>query len=182
MTRTILFAAGLAIAGSLAASTAVFAQPMLDEITVDAEFEDVEGANALQYWPELENDLAEAIAYRAGSMRSENGYDVTVRVREITMSGSRVLTGEGEFNHLEGIVYFRAPDDPVPVEQVTIILDARTGEIPVLEDGAIVVLPGTPVFYAALLDAFARNTIEALGKLDPIDGTPTPGNKNEKSS
>lgn len=181
MTRTVLFAAGLAIAGSLAASTAVFADPKIDEIKVEAELEDVAGANALEYWPELESDLEDAIAFRAGSMRADNGYDITVRVREITMSGSKVLTGEGEFNHLEGIAYFRAPDNPVPVEQVTIILDARTGEIPVLEDGATLILPGTPVFYAALLDAFAINTVEAVSELDPIDDGPSAGNETDRS-
>ena len=83
--------------------------------------------------------------------------------------GSTVLTGEGEFNHLEGWVYFREPGNPVPVSQEAVVVDAVTGAID--PDAAIVILPGVPDFYAALLMGFSKSTLD---QLDLLNGGESP--------
>ncbi len=161
MTRTILFATGMAVAASVAASTVVFAQDQIPigNIAVTVEFEDVD-ANALQYWPNIATDLQAAIEARAMPYRASDGVDISVQLKEISLSGSRILSGTGEFNHLEGWAYFRRAGEDVPFDQESIVLDASTVQAGVSPEG--IVVPGVPVFYSALIDGFAIATVDKL--------------------
>lgn len=164
--RPMILAAGLALGASLAASTALFAQEttMVRSIDVNVELDDVD-ANALEYWPDIAADLATALEARSMPFRAEDGVDISVQLEEISLSGSRILTGEGEFNHLEGWVYFREAGEEVPFEQEEIVLDATTLHAGVSPEG--ITVPGRPVFYSALVDAFAIATLERLQGEDP---------------
>lgn len=165
MKRTMLFGALFAASASLAATGVVFAQDAkVSEVAVAAELEDMQNANALQFWPNIEKDLAAVISDAAKDKISDEGYEIDVRIKEISMSGSTVLSGEGEFNHLEGWVYFREPGNPVPVEQEAVVVDAYTGDID--PGAAIVILPGVPDFYAGLLHGFSKGTMDQLALLD----------------
>lgn len=166
MTRTLIFATGFALAGALAASTTAFAedQNMIDTVKVEADLGDINQANALNYWPSIEEDLAKVIEAQAGPLVSDAGYDVTVVLKELSLSGSKLLTGNGEFNRLEGWVYFRPDGENVAQDQHNIIIDAKTGTVP---DSAIgVIVPGKPEFYAAVLEGFADATLKQLQELD----------------
>lgn len=168
MTRTIIFATGFAFAGALAASTAAFAQNtgpnMLNEVEVKAELGDIDDANALNYWPNIEEDLAKVILAHAGSMVSDDGYDIVVSLREVSLSGSKLLTGEGEFNKLEGYAYFIPGGETVAQEQDVISVEAVTAPVPA--DAIAVIVPNKPVYYAALLEGFADKAISTLSELE----------------
>ncbi len=179
MTRTILFATGFALAGAIAASTVAFAEDgnMLKKVEVKAELDDMKGANALEYWPTIESDLAKVIEAEAGSKVSEEGYDVVVSLKEVSLSGSELLTGEGEFNTLSGWVYFIPSGEQVAQDQQDIIIKAVTAPVP--DDAIAVVVPGKPVFYQAMLDGFAISTID---RLNALDSTPVTSNKENRES
>ncbi len=178
MTRTILFATGFALAGAIAAST-VYAEDgnMLKKVEVKAELGDVKDANALDYWPTIESDLAKVIEAEAGSNVSEDGYDVIVSLKEVSLSGSTLLTGEGEFNTLSGWVYFIPNGEQVAQDEQDIIIKAVTAPVP--DDAIGVIVPGKPVFYEAMLDGFASSAIKRLNELD---STPVTSNKENRAS
>ena len=183
MTRTIIFATGFAVAGAIAASTVAFAQNtgpnMLDEVDVKAELGDVNQANALDYWPTIEDDLENVIRARAGSMVSDDGYDVVVSLREVSLSGSTLLSGEGEFNKLEGYAYFIPGGETVAQEQDLISIEAVTAPVPA--DAVAVIVPGKPVYYAAMLEGFASKTMEILGELESTPAGATIENREQQN-
>lgn len=166
MKRTVIFAAGFAVSASLAAATVAFAaDATLSKVEVFAEIEDAQNSNALQFWPEIESDLESVINAMARDRMTDNGLEMTVRISEISLSGSELLTGEGEFNRLEGWVYFREPGDPAPVYQKEIFIDAETGKIDLstVEGNVVfVTLPEMPDFYSALLSGFADVAVEQI--------------------
>lgn len=169
MTRTILFATGFALAGAVAASTIAFAQDVntLKSVEVKAELGDINNANALDYWPSIEEDLAKVIEAEAAPNVSENGYQVVVSLKEVSLSGSKLLSGRGEFNHLEGWVYFIPEGETVAQDQDDVIIEAVTAPVP--NDAIAVIVPGKPAFYAAMLEGFAVSTVD---KLEALDSTP----------
>lgn len=179
MTRTMIFAAGFAVAGAIAASTVAFAQEQntIDEVEVKADLGDVNKSNALDYWPSIEEDLEAAIKASAGPLVSNEGYDVTVQLKEISLSGSKLLSDSGEFNRIDGWVYFRPEEGGAAENQHNIIIDAKTGDVPT---GAIaVIVPGKPEFYNAMLVGFADAT---LNRLEALDGPMTSDNDESRPS
>jgi hypothetical protein len=166
MTRTILFAAGFAFAGAVAASTVAFAQDAnaISEVDVKAELGDVKDANALEFWPNLETDLEKVIMAEAGPLVAEDGYDLVVSLKEVSLSGSTLLSGEGEFNRLEGWVYFIPDGQTVAQDQEPIIIEAVTAPIPA--DAIGVIVPDKPVYYAAMLQGFAASTMDRFAELE----------------
>lgn len=173
MRRTVLFAAGFAFSASLAAATVAFAEEgTLSKVEVFAEIEDAQNSNALEFWPQIEADLETVINAMARNRMTDDGLEMTVRISEISLSGSELLTGEGEFNRLEGWVYFREPGDPAPVHQKEIFIDAETGAIDlsgVESDFVIVKMPEMPAFYTALLVGFSDVAIDQLDEAADAD-------------
>ena len=78
---TMITALGL---GLSMASAATAQDKLVDELDVKVEFDDV-NANALDYYPNIETDLEAALAEVFEPMRSENGYDITISLSEISL-------------------------------------------------------------------------------------------------
>lgn len=148
---------------ALAATAAMADTKVISEIDVEAELSDVNEANALEYWPDITTDLGTQIAAAAEGMLGDNGYTIDVQLTEISLSGSDLLTGEGEFNTLEGWVYIRKDGEAVPVETFEIALEAET--LSAGGNSEITIIPGKPMFYTALVNAFAMKTVEAVEAL-----------------
>lgn len=167
MKRTAIFAAGFAFSASLAAATVAFAgEETVSKVDVYAEIEDVQNANALQFWPDIETDLQAVIQAMLGNRATDDGMEMTVRIDEVSLSGSELLTGEGEFNRLQGWVYFKEPVDAEPLFQAEITVDAETGAIDLSRvegDVVMIKMPDMPDFYTALLVGFAD---VAVGQID----------------
>lgn len=166
MKRALIVAASVALIAPLAAGTQATAQDAtVSTVDVNAALEDAANANALQFWPNIDTNLEEVIMSMVGPRVSDDGYQVTVELEEISLSGSNILEGTGEFNQMEGWVYFRSPDDSVPVHQHEIVVNAETLSVGVDETG--ITVPDVPEFYTGLLTGFAIGVIEQLDRLDP---------------
>ena len=152
-----LLAAGAAIAF---ASTASAQDVKFADIDVTVELSDVENSNALDFWPTLEADMERVMTERVAPMYAPDGLDVDVSVTEVSLSGSNLLSDEGEFNTLQGWVYVRDENNGNLVDNFKINLRAETGQVG-LQDGMIV-LPDMKDFYVALLNAFADKTVERV--------------------
>lgn len=154
------------LAGALAATavTGAWAQerPLISNADVVVELDDV-NANALDYWPTIEADLEAKLVEKIEPFYSGDGYEVKVSLSEISVDGSALLDGEGEFNTLKGWVYIREQGNPDPVESVGLSLEARTGEAD--PDAVIVIPPAKDKFYDTLLNRFAERTVEEVEKL-----------------
>lgn len=147
------------------ASGAAYAQDnMINEADVVVELEDAENANALEYWPKIEADLEEVFAAYIAPVQSGDGYDVRVRLTEVSLSGSKKLAGQGEFNHMEGWVYVREQGEPSVVDSFKVIIDAET-MTDNLRPGDFVILPNMDDFYIALLNGFADKSVRSIGEI-----------------
>ncbi len=142
------------------AGVASAAPKTVAEVDVIVEFEDAENANAQKFWPAIETDLETIFAAKAAPFHSDDGYDVKVRLTQVSLSGSEILTGEGEFNHLEGWVYVREQGEPEAVDSFKVIIDAKTGSVGI-EEGMIT-LPDLQDFYVALLNGFVDKSYEEI--------------------
>ncbi len=148
---------------ALATGLAFASEPKISAVEVEVELSDMDETNALEYWPEIEADLTAKILDAARPMLDDDGYEVEVKLKEVSLSGSKVLSGEGEFNRMAGWVYVRKQGELVPEKSVEITLDAETGALGGNSD--IAIIPGKPMFYAALINSLARRTVEEIGKL-----------------
>lgn len=150
-------------AAALFVTGPVVAEPTINEADVIVELEDAENANALEYWPQIETDLEEVMAAYIAPLHSDDGYDVKVRLTEVSLSGSKILEGEGEFNHMEGWVYVREQGDPSVVDSFNIVIDAKTQSAGIAD--GMIVIPGMDDFYVALLNGFADKSVKLIKDL-----------------
>ena len=157
------FLIATSVSALLAAGIAHAEDNLVNEADVVVELEDAENANALEYWPRIEADLEEVMAAYVAPMKSGDGYDVTVRLTEVSLSGSKVLEGEGEFNHLEGWVYVRDQGEPSVVDSFKVTIDAKTGSAGIAD--GMVILPDMDAFYVALLNGFADKTVKTIADI-----------------
>jgi len=136
--------------------------PMIARVDVETTFTGAD-ANALDFWPEIDRHLTDAILAAADPMLSESGYVVDVEIAEISMDGLATLPDSGAFNHLEGWVHVRDVEDAAPIESARIVLDAQRSVI--AETPRFYIIPGRPDFYIVLVNAFAARVVEEVVEL-----------------
>ena len=97
-------------------------------------------------------------------MVGDEGHSVTVRLKEIGLSGTKAGTGIEEFNRLSGWVtlYDEAGE---MVDNVELTLNAKTGDTELPPNTVGVVWPSTEDFYQAMIGAFADETAEWVKKI-----------------
>lgn len=134
---------------------------MIHKADVVVELEDV-NANAMEYYPNIERDLEAKLATEIEPYYSGSGYDIRIRLSEISIDGSALLGNEGEFNTLKGWVYIREQGNPDPVDSVGLSLTAQTGDTSAATESTIVIPPARNAFYEALLQRFAERTVEEV--------------------
>lgn len=131
------------------------------DIDVSTEIEGVEGANALDYYPDLETDLEKAVAQLVEVTDDPNGYDIDVKVQSVSLDGDTVLPDTQEFNQMEGVVVITSPMTDQDPHSYPVRLIAITNESAVPE-GFIQINPSPDDFYNAMVQAFASNVAENL--------------------
>lgn len=156
------FVLGSVLAVTAATSVSAQDKTMIHEADVVVELEDM-NANALDYWPTIEKDLEAKLAEKIEPYYSGEGYDIRVRLSDVSISGSTLLEGEGEFNTLKGWVYIREQGNPDPIGSVGLSLEAVTGEAD--SEADFIIPPASDEFYDALLNRFAERTVEEVQKL-----------------
>lgn len=158
------FLTAASLAAFVATGAAYADGNMINDADVIVELEDAENANALEYWPQIETDLETVMAAYIAPVHSGEGYDVKVRLTEVSLSGSKKLAGKGEFNHMEGWVYVREQGNPSVVDSFKVIIDAET-RTEDLKPGDFVILPDMDAFYIALLNGFADKSVRLIGEI-----------------
>lgn len=125
-------------------------------------------SNALSFYPEINDELREAILAELDNKVTDGsqGYEVDVLITAVLLNDSPVLSEDGRFNVLEGLVKVTHEDSNKPVTTIPVILHAMAAETPI--DGVTYVQPGVDDFYDAMLAAFAKATETALTEI-PAD-------------
>jgi hypothetical protein len=175
MIRTRLL--GTAMILGLSSVLAATADPIrITTIEVETELSAME-YNALDYWPEIETDLRNSLAEKVADFPGEEPYEVNVSLEVVSLSGSGLLTGAGEFNHMRGWV--RAHPEGNPMAQHAFLVEVvATTETPtfIVPDPmaqVIVIPPAEGEFYDAMIDAFAAEAAAQLAQIDSAG--PVPG-------
>lgn len=154
------------------AGFAASADPIaVNEVDVQVDLDAAE-YNALDYWPQIESDLKAAIAERAATLPGQEPYDVSVTVESISLNGSGLLTGEGEFNHIDGWIRAYPTGNPAAATAWPIALVASTEAPTFIGPDVILIPPAESEFYVALIDAFASEAAAILGNIDSDDVVP----------
>mgnify|MGYP001627859155 FL=1 len=135
------------------------------EITADTYFDAMENPNALDHYPQIANDIENAIRARV-DMADEDDYrplNIDVQVTALRLNDSPILTDEGEFNILEGIVnvYDSRNADVKQVEPI--ILNAFEAEVPYPAFS-----PDNSEFYTAMVYAFADRAAEMVAEVKTL--------------
>lgn len=162
----------LAAAGPLSA-----ADKTLSGVEVDANLSAIEGNNALDYWPTLEDDIAKAIAEKVTVDDEADAPRLAVEINKVAIDGDTVLPDTGEFNELHGTVTTftglndpvtgavtepeREPDPDALLGSYALQLTATADESAVPE-GWVRIAPSQDDFYNALVDGYATAVVERL--------------------
>lgn len=152
-----------ATAIGLGSMTAAYAADV-DGLAVSV-FPDADQSNVTEVYPTIANDLKLILEQRFSDNRAEDGHDVTVRLTEVSVDGSTILTPDDEFNRVKGMVYVKAKGDAGGPSPFSITVDAKTGAIYKDSDG-MVVIPDKALFYNAMLSGFADKTYDAVQKVE----------------
>lgn len=154
--HTVLSSITLAAGLTLSLALPLFAEEAtIKDISVKAEIDTANGANALTYYPQVEADLAQAIAGRVPVSDAPNGYVVQVMLQSMTLDGDSVLPDSMEFNRMEGVALVTSPLTNTAPETIPIQIAAYSGDGPAL-DGYTVVEPSVDDFYVSMVMAFAE--------------------------
>ncbi|EAQ03298.1 hypothetical protein OB2597_01722 [Pseudooceanicola batsensis HTCC2597] len=166
MFKKTVTAAGLA----LFAATPVFAVEgpfAVKEVDADTYFEAMENPNALDYYPNIAEDIESAVRARA-DMADDEDYrpiNIDIVVTALRLNDSPVLTDEGEFNILEGIVNIRdtaeTEADPVISEPVVLRAEEAAVSYPAFS-------PDNNAFYNAMVAAFAERAVALAESVDTL--------------
>ena len=156
--QALIAAAGL---GLLPVVVSAADEATVKDIDVSTEIEGVDGANALDYYPDLETDLEKAVAQLVEVTDDPNGYDIDVTVQSVSLDGDTVLPDTQEFNQMEGVVVITSPMTDQDPHSYPVRLVAMTDDSAVPQ-GFVQINPDPDDFYNAMIDAFASNVAENL--------------------
>lgn len=165
--RTLLLGTALAF-GPLAVTPALAQEKPIAEIDVTADFSRFEGANALDYYPDLQSDLKSELSEELAGQMTDEGGRLQVIVSEVSVDGDVLLEETTPFNRISAGVFYYEPqdnvlsgsgDDPNPVpETSTVTVAAVADESSVPEDatGFIIQPADDADVYAAMVDGLAK--------------------------
>ncbi|MGC0222183.1 hypothetical protein SAMN05421762_2228 [Pseudooceanicola nitratireducens] len=137
----------------------------IKDIDADTNFQAMENPNALDHYPDLANDIENAIRARA-DLADEDDYrplNLDIQVTALRLNDNPVLTDDGEFNILEGIVNVYDEANPQPIRTEPIILEAMEAEVPYPAFS-----PDNDDFYKAMVYAFADRAVSIAGEITEL--------------
>lgn len=140
----------------------------ISDINVSADFSAAQGANALDFWPNLETDLQARLAQKLADRMGSNGARLQVIVNDVSVDGSAILTADGAFNSLSGGVFLYPPPEADGTRQTPFTTSVTVVGVPDLpaelpaEGPAYLILPSDATVYDAMIDRFAEVVSERL--------------------
>ncbi|MEP2428806.1 MAG: hypothetical protein ABJH99_22590, partial [Tateyamaria sp.] len=101
--KNIALAAGVS---AIALSSSAFADEkiMVSAIDVESSVSASTEANAMDFYPDLEEDLRAEVAERVPMSSDAADPQIKIDIRKIALNGSTMLPDSKEFNQLEGVV------------------------------------------------------------------------------
>lgn len=158
--RTFALAAG--VSALALGSAAVAEEPVkISAIDVETSVSDVANSNALEFYPDLAEDLRAEVAERVEL--SSDGADPRIKIdlRKVALNGATMLGDDRKFNQLEGVVDITSPTGDSSGFSFPVMVAAESGE-EVLPEGYVTVPPSEAEFYVALVSTFADVVAEGL--------------------
>ena len=147
---------------ALLSSQALWAEEAtVKEVDVDVEIQAAEGSNALNFYPNVEDDLKRAVVAKLPVENDPNGYVVDVVLQKISLDGDTVLPDSMEFNQMEGVIVITSPLTGAAPQSVPVKLAATSAD-GLVPEGYVAVSPSTDDFYAAMVETFASVVAERV--------------------
>lgn len=160
--KTMMVSSALAAGLALAAA----ADPIkVANIKASADFGAVEGANAATFWPKLADDLKARTAVALQPWSAEEGWEVDIAIKDVSLNGVAALTGAGEFNRLLGNVTLRSPDGQ-RVEKFDLDVNAGAQMPTYAMPGAVLIAPSDADMYNTMIGAFADAVAQHVSKMN----------------
>ncbi|UOA31602.1 hypothetical protein DSM110093_01372 [Sulfitobacter sp. DSM 110093] len=169
--KNIALAAGvsaIALSGSAFADEKIMVSAIDVESSVSASTE----ANAMDFYPDLEEDLRAEVAERVPMSSDAADPQIKIDIRKIALNGSTMLPDSKEFNQLEGVVDITSPNGDNAGLSFPVMISAYAGD-EIAPEGYVNVQPSETEFYVAMVSTFADVVAEGLANVntagDPID-------------
>lgn len=142
------------------------------EIDVKSDLSDFANSNALEYWPDIEKDLNEALMKHVEYKDEPFGDRLVVKISDVSLNGNPMLPQTGEFNRLEGAVVLYDYAEPSrngdendttikAIHSFPLSISAVAGDTAV-PAATIVIPPSKDDFYTALVEGFALAAVDNL--------------------
>ena len=142
------------------------ADPVVSSIEVEADFDAVQTEKASNFWPSIEADLEAQLSERLAPYAGDNGLDVKVVIRELSLDATAADRTYRDLNGIEGVVAVRAQDDSYNPQGYRIAYSVLPpGDRPAIP-GAIILKPDTSDNYEALIAAIVSQVEDEVGKYD----------------
>jgi len=137
----------------------------IKDIDADTYFEAMDNTNALEFYPEIATDVENAIRSRVDLADDEDvrPLNIDVQVTGMRLNDSPMLTDQGEFNVLEGIVTVTDARNPEIRFVEPVLLEAYEAEVPYPAFS-----PDDSEFYTAMVYAFADRAAEIAASVDEL--------------
>ena len=138
------------------------------EVDASTHLEAFENPNALDYYPDVAADVDAAVAAKvdAAPEDAEHSLGLSIKVTALRLNDNPVLTDDGKFNIMEGVVVVYDKEGDSPLKNEAIIL--RAEEMPTAMPAFS---PDNRDFYIAMVDAFADRTAEIVEGVDFLPDT-----------
>tara|TARA_R100000655_G_scaffold101382_1_gene146435 strand:+ start:330 stop:953 length:624 start_codon:yes stop_codon:yes gene_type:complete len=169
--KNIALAAGVS---AIALSSSAFADEkiMVSAIDVESSVSASTEANAMDFYPDLEEDLRAEVAERVPMSSDAADPQIKIDIRKIALNGSTMLPDSKEFNQLEGVVDITSPNGDNAGLSFPVMISAYAGD-EIAPEGYVNVQPSETEFYVAMVSTFADVVAEGLANVntagEPID-------------
>ncbi len=162
--KNIALAAGVSV---IALSNSAFAQDkiMVSKIDVESSVSAAAESNAMDFYPDLEEDLRAEVAERVPLSSDGADPQIKIDIRKISLNGATMLPDSKEFNELEGVVEITSPTSDNAGLSFPVKVSAYSGE-DIAPEGYVNVPPSETEFYVALVSTFADVVAEGLANVN----------------
>lgn len=137
----------------------------IKDIDADVYMESIGNTNALEFYPEIATDIENAIRARVDLADDEDyrPVNIEVKITGLLLNDSPLLTDQGEFNVLQGIVEIVDSRNPNVKRTEPVLLEAYEAEVPYPAFS-----PDNKEFYTAMVYAFADRAAEIAASVDTL--------------
>ncbi len=138
----------------------VFAASPISEVSVKADLTENVDANAMQYYPQIEEDVMRMIAERIEITGNTGEPKIKVDIKSVMLDGDSILPDSAEFNEMVGTINYTDNNGEINNETFPFNIKAMTAEVP--EDGVTYVAPGRDDFYEAMLEVLVAKVVDNI--------------------